>query len=182
MKLADTSTQGTRMLRSVWLAERMKERTILDEMVLRQTLQATGAREALGHHDPNGGGDFVPLGVRPAVHVLQQVRQRGRLERFFEILVPDIGEGTSLATSSECRITGVEIVTNSPPNEFVQNLDILLHVCHLHRLLGVEKREGRERRAIVDILTTGLEEATDEEDLEQGVCILQILESRASLD
>ena len=71
---------------------------------------------------------------------------------------------------------GAEHVTSSPPDQFVQNLDILLHVCHLHRLLRVEDREWRAGRAVVDVLAAGLEKAADEEDLEEGVCILEELE------
>ena len=66
-------------------------------------------------------------------------------------------------------------VRDSPSDKFVQDLDILLHVRHLHRLLGVEERERRERCAVFDVLAAGLEKAANEEDLEEGVCILQEL-------
>ena len=51
------------------------ERTILDEMILRQTLQAARARETLGEEKTYSDGYLLPLGFWPAVHVLQQVRQ-----------------------------------------------------------------------------------------------------------
>lgn len=73
-------------------------------------------------------------------------------------------------------------MNGAPPDKLVHHLDILLHVCHLHGLLRVEHGEGRERGTVLDILATGLEEATDEEKLEERVCILEVLESSTGLD
>ena len=70
----------------------------------------------------------------------------------------------------------------APADKLVEDLDVLLHVGHLHRLLGVEERERRERCAVFDVLAAGLEKAANEEDLEEGVCILQELEGGTSLD
>ena len=49
----------------------------------------------------------------------------------------------------------------------------------IYNLLGIQERQ---QCAIVDVLTTGLEEASDEEDLEEDVCILEELEGTAGLD
>ena len=58
----------------------------------------------------------------------------------------------------------------------------MLHVCHLHRHFRVEERERRKRSSVVDVLASGLQETTDEEDLKQGVCILEELELTTSCD
>ena len=71
---------------------------------------------------------------------------------------------------------------DAPPDEFVQNLDILLYLCHIHGLFCVEDREWRHGSAVVDISTSRLEKSTDEKNLEQSVCILEKFERRACLD
>lgn len=69
-----------------------------------------------------------------------------------------------------------------PPNELVQNLDILLYVFHIGRILRVEDGKRRYGSSIVDITTSGLKKASDKDDLEQGICIFEKLESRTGLD
>jgi len=49
--------------------------TILDEVVLRQTLQACGARKASGENETDGGSKPVPLRLLPPVDVLQERRE-----------------------------------------------------------------------------------------------------------
>lgn len=71
---------------------------------------------------------------------------------------------------------------SSPPDKFVQNLDILLYVRHFHWLLGVEERERGQGRAVLDVLPSRLQKAANEEDLEESFGILQVLEGRTSLD
>ena len=58
-------------------------------MILRQTLQAARAREALCHQEADGNGNLLPLVVRPPVHVLQQVWESALLERPLEVLISE---------------------------------------------------------------------------------------------
>ena len=145
-------------------------------MVLRQTLKAAGAGEALGKHEPSSVGHLLLLGIGPPVHVLQQVGQRGLFKRPLEVFVPARVRASSAGRAHSDRAWG------SPADQLVEHLDILLHVRHLHRLLGVDDGERGERGAVVDVLAAGLEEAADEEEFEEGVCILEKLERRAGLD
>ena len=69
-----------------------------------------------------------------------------------------------------------------PPDQLVQDLDIFLHVCHIHRLLGIEDRERGWRCAVIDVAASRLEKTADEEDLEEGIGILEELESGARLN
>ena len=52
----------------------MEGRTVLDEMILRQTLQAACTRKTLCEEEACRYRHLLPLGLRPPVHVLQQVR------------------------------------------------------------------------------------------------------------
>lgn len=56
-------------------------------MVLRQTLQACGARQALREYEADGGSESVPLFRLPLVDVLQECRERVVLEGLLEVLV-----------------------------------------------------------------------------------------------
>ena len=47
-----------------------RRRTVLDKMVLCQTLKTTGSHETLGQHDTNGNRYLILLGGRPSVDVL----------------------------------------------------------------------------------------------------------------
>lgn len=71
---------------------------------------------------------------------------------------------------------------NVPPNELVQNLDVLLYVFHIGRILRIEDGKRRYGCAIVDVAPSGLKKASNKDDLEQGVCIFEKLESRACLN
>lgn len=64
-----------------------KQLTILDEMVLRQTLQAARACKTLCKEEADRDGELLPLSDRPSIHVLQQVRQRVLFKRSLEVLV-----------------------------------------------------------------------------------------------
>ena len=77
---------------------------------------------------------------------------------------------------------GTDSQAHVPPDKLVQNIDILLHVRHLHRLLGIENGERRERGTVVEVASAGLEEAANEEDLKEGVRILEELELTAGCD
>ena len=58
----------------------------------------------------------------------------------------------------------------------------MLHVRHLHWLFGVEDRERRWGSTVVDVAAARLEEAADEEDLKEGICILEELELSTGCD
>lgn len=68
------------------------ERTIFDEMILCQTLQASCARETLCDEETSSSGNLLPLSCRPAVHVLHEVGQgrlfKGSLEVFVSAMQP----------------------------------------------------------------------------------------------
>lgn len=53
-----------------------------------------------------------------------------------------------------------------PPDEFVDNFDILLYVIHLNRFFGVDDSEGRCRSVVVEITATWLEQTSDDNDFE----------------
>lgn len=61
----------------------------------------------------------------------------------------------------------------APPDQFVQHLDVLLHLWNVHGLFRIDDREGREGSAIVDEASARLEDTSDENDLEENVCILE---------
>jgi hypothetical protein len=61
--------------------------TVFDEVVLRQTLQACGAREALREQEAHHRGEPVPLFRLPLVDILQKCRERVVLEWLLEVLV-----------------------------------------------------------------------------------------------
>jgi hypothetical protein len=60
-----------------------------------------------------------------------------------------------------------------PPDKFVENLDVLLYVIHLGRILCVENGERGDGGTIINVAAPGLDETTDEENLEECVCILE---------
>ena len=64
-----------------------REQTILDEMILRQTLQAARTGETLSEEKARGCGYFIPLGFGPSVHILQQVGKRRVFQRTLKVLV-----------------------------------------------------------------------------------------------
>ena len=70
----------------------------------------------------------------------------------------------------------------APPDEFVEYFDVFLYVIDFGGFHCVEDREWRNRRTVVDVASTGLDEPTDEQYFEQGVCIFEEFESRASLN
>ena len=78
------------------------------------------------------------------------------------------GESPARARASSAGRAHSDRTWGSPADQLVEHLDILLHVRHLHRLLGVDDGERRERGAVVDVLAAGLEEAADEEEFEEG--------------
>ena len=82
------------------------------------------------------------------------------------------------------RIAGSprESIEHVPSDKLIENVDIFLHVRHLHGLFGIEDRERGRRGAVFDVAASRLQEAPDEEDLEKSVGILEELERGAGLD
>jgi hypothetical protein len=62
-------------------------RTVLDQVVLGQTLEARCVGEALGDEEAGCEGELVLLGGRPAVDVLEETREGGFLEGLLKIFV-----------------------------------------------------------------------------------------------
>lgn len=56
-------------------------------MILGQTLETRCVGETLREKQARGEGEFVLLGRRPAVNVLEQAREGGLFKRLLEILV-----------------------------------------------------------------------------------------------
>lgn len=63
--------------------------TILDKVVLRQTLQTCGTCKALCDKQSDCGGKSFPLLCLPLVDVLQEGRKRVLLEGLLEVFVSD---------------------------------------------------------------------------------------------
>lgn len=68
-----------------------------------------------------------------------------------------------------------------PANEFIEDINVLLYLIDLCRLLGVEDGEGGYGSTVIDVTTSWLEEATDEDDFEEGICIFEEFKGGACL-
>lgn len=146
-------------------------------MILGQTLQTARTGKALGEQETCGDSKFFSLRLRPAVDVLQKTGKGGIFKGSLQVLVPtDV-----LDDERKIAITRAD-GWYAPSDEFVENVDILLHLCQVHGLFGVDDGEGRDRGTVFDEAAAWLEEASDEEDLEEGVCILEEFEGGACLD
>jgi hypothetical protein len=130
--------------------------TILDEVILGQANETASMGESLGNHEGGGYCKLLAFDVRPTVDILEKSRERSFFKRFLEVLVPS--------------------------DKLVEDADILLHVGDFDGFLGIEDREGGGRCAIVDIAASGLEETADEQDFEEGICILEKLELATCCD
>lgn len=64
-------------------------RTIFDQLVFEETLEASGAGETLRDQKTGGNCDLVAQACRPFGRVLQKCRKRSFLQRFLEILVSE---------------------------------------------------------------------------------------------
>lgn len=71
---------------------------------------------------------------------------------------------------------------NAPPNEFVQDFNVLFEFIYVGRILGVKDGERRYRSSVIDVAASWLQKTSDEDNLEQWVCIFEKLESRTCLD
>ena len=74
---------------------------------------------------------------------------------------------------SNFNYSATEVAKMRPPDEFVENLDVLLYVIYLGRILCVENSERGDRGTIIDVAAPGLDETANEENLEECVCILE---------
>ena len=68
-----------------------------------------------------------------------------------------------------------------PSDEFVEDLDVLLHLVHLNGLFGVEYRKWRYWGTVIDIAPSRLEETANEYDFEKSVCIFKEFKLSTSL-
>jgi hypothetical protein len=76
----------------------------------------------------------------------------------------------------------VQCPNGAPADELVEHIDIRLQVNHLRRLLRVEDSERRHGCAVIDVATSRLKEATNEENLKERVRIFQEFKRNTSLD
>ena len=132
----------------------MMVRTVLDQMIFGQTQKSTTTGEALGEKEAARDGELVLLRLGPAVGILEKAGKGGLLERLLEVLIPEWWVGRTVEKRGESR--------RVPSYEFVQDVDILLHVIHLSRLLCLEDREWRWGCPIIDVTPPGLKKATNE--------------------
>lgn len=63
-------------------------RTVLDQMIFRQTLQAAGAGETLREQEAGCCGEFFSLGFGPAVDVLKETRQGSFFQGSLKVFIP----------------------------------------------------------------------------------------------
>jgi hypothetical protein len=107
------------------------------------------------------------------VDVLQETGEGGLLEGLLKIFV-------SSATRNSSRVG--EDGRSVPPDELVEDLDVLFQVIYLGRLLGVEYGERGDGCAVIDVATAGLDKTADKDNLEEGICVFEEFEGRACLD
>ena len=69
-----------------------------------------------------------------------------------------------------------------PPDQLVEDLDEFLYLIGLGGGLDLKEGEGRCRSLCVEVQATRLEEASDDEDVEECVCIFEELQGRSGLD
>ena len=81
---------------SLWI-----KRTIFDEMIFGQTLQAACAGKTLGQDETCGDGELFPLTIGPAIDVLKEKRESRTLKRSLEVFI----SGTQTRElEHECRL------------------------------------------------------------------------------
>ena len=71
--------------------------------------------------------------------------------------------------------------TGVPSDELVEDFDVFLQLFDRCRVLCIEDGEGGCGCTVIDVGTAGLDEATDEDDFKEGICIFQELECGSSL-
>lgn len=69
-----------------------------------------------------------------------------------------------------------------PPDQLVEDLDEFFYLIGLGGGLDLKEGEGRCRSLSVEVQATRLEEASDDEDVEECVCIFEELQGRSGLD
>ena len=77
-----------------------------------------------------------------------------------------------------CRWKGRHL----PPDQLVEDLDEFLYLIGLGGGLDLKEGEGRCRSLCVEVQATRLEEASDDENVEECVCIFEELQGRSGLD
>lgn len=71
--------------------------------------------------------------------------------------------------------------TDVPSDELVEHFDVFLQLLYRCGVLCIEDGKGGRGCTVIDIGTTGLDEAADEDDFKEGICILQKLECGSGL-
>jgi hypothetical protein len=110
-------------------------RTVLDKMVLGQTLETAGGGESLRHQYANGDRYLILLGGRPSVDVLQKSREGGLFKRFLKILVSaKIKQYDSVGFTNK----PFQRLPPSPSDQFILHIDVLLELLGRSRFLGID--------------------------------------------
>ena len=69
-----------------------------------------------------------------------------------------------------------------PPDQLVEDFDKLLYLIDLGGGLDLKEGEGRRGALCIEVQAAGLEKAANEEDVEEGVRILEEFQGRSCLD
>ena len=69
-----------------------------------------------------------------------------------------------------------EWMLDAPSDKLVEDFNVFAQLFYLGRFFGIEYGEGAGGRAIVDVATSWLNEATDEEGFEESICIFEEFE------
>jgi hypothetical protein len=69
-----------------------------------------------------------------------------------------------------------------PPDQLVEDFDKLLYLIDIGGGLDLEEGEGRRGALGIEVQAAGLEEAANEEDVKEGVRILEEFQGRSCLD
>ena len=69
-----------------------------------------------------------------------------------------------------------------PPDQLVEDLNQLLHLIDPAQGLDLKEGEGRCGALSIEVQAAGLEKATGEEDVEEGVHIFEEFQGRSCLD
>jgi hypothetical protein len=139
-------------------------------VILLERGQNVGRGQSAANKEGGGDSQLLTLHGRELVGVLEDTSEGSLLEGLLQVFVPRI-HPRQLSCSLAYRIQDV------PAQELVEHLDNLLDVGHLDGLLGgPNDGEGRLRGTVVQESTSGRQQSTYEEDLEEFLLILAVVE------
>ena len=99
--------------------------------------------------------------------VLKQTRKSRFFERFLQIFVS--GQRIQIGGRQAARPVKIYL----PPNKLVKDFYVFLDIINLWRFFCVENGERRDGGVVVDVASTWLEEAADQKDFKECICIFE---------